>query len=204
MYNTAYELIIYYQKNKANPEEDEATNTVLFSYFKKKTEQGGLTNTNTECMLRFANNKDCLNQLLKFYEESPVGFSIGRTYTLIEMLLGFNYGQMVDEIWYNKLVNRVKEEDQTNTLENQLQKFEVMKLNPQQRKEALKKYMENKGQAISVAEMENFASAFNSRFLPLDVKRQNYEQFFDDFMSSVRANNNMYVRVSCWNNDRKC
>ena len=55
--------------------------------------------------------------------------------------------------------------------------------------------MQNKDKKLSASELDEFIGGFNSRFLPVEVKREYYGQYFAQLADSLRSNSNMYSQV---------
>ena len=55
--------------------------------------------------------------------------------------------------------------------------------------------MHNKDKKLSASELDEFIGGFNSRFLPVEVKREYYGQYFAQLADSLRSNSNMYSQV---------
>ena len=135
-----------------------------------------------------------MDTILEFYNQSPTSFSIGQHYNLIEMILGLGYEQQLDKDTLDKLWNNVKSMDGSDKLKQKEKEFEIMKLDRKGRLEALERYMTNKDNKISAQELDNFCSGFTSRFLPIEVRREYYQAYFDHLLPALRKNTNMYAK----------
>lgn len=110
-------------------------------------------------------------------------------------MLGFNYGGNFDEGAFDKVIQNIKTRDMTDNLGNKLKQFEIMKLSKEKRLEELERYMLNCGKQLSAVDLETFASGFNSKYLPLEVKREYYDRYFSLLADALRNNTNQYSMV---------
>ncbi len=196
IYNTAYDLINKFMEKYSTSEDDDKIRRILFDFFFHKSITESLSTTSIECMAKFASTKEHFEKIYEFFQDQPTAFNIGQVYTLIEILLALNYGEQFDRTSYNKLIEYVKAEDQTDTLGKKLLQFEVMELPPDKRPEELERYMLNKDQKISANQLDSFSAGFNSKYLPIEVRRAYYDKFFELLVESTKHNTNMYSAVN--------
>jgi hypothetical protein len=146
-------------------------------------------------MLRFASTIENCQEVLIIYNANPLSFNLGQTYTLLEMILGLGYAGDTFGDSADKILESLKNKDKTDTLISNIKKYDAMRLPADARQQVMKEYMQNNGQKFSAADMEIFASGFTSRFLPLDLRRQYYNDFFDSLIPALKSNTNMYAKV---------
>ena len=196
MYNHAYELIVDYMTTIATPEDVAEVSPALFDLFHKRAKSTTLTSSTMECLIRFCCKKEHSSIILELYDKNPDSFNLGQTYNLIEMLIGYNYGDSSAEDRISALIEAVKQKDHTDTFDNNLKKYAAVRLSPEQRLVQLKEFMLNESNKYSAGEVGFFAQGFTSRFLPREVKRQYYETFFDNLLPALKKNSNMYSKVT--------
>ena len=110
------------------------------------------------------------------------------------MYLGSHFGSAFEAELYGGLLEDISQRDKTDSLGYKLSVFEVMKTDPAQRIELLKKYMKNKNCSFSATQVEAFATGMTSRHIPLDIRRQYYPVFFAWLPLTFKSNTNMYIR----------
>lgn len=108
-------------------------------------------------------------------------------------MIGMHYGEQKNEETYNILLEDVKNRDKTDNLNHKLSEFTVISAPVSQKLALLNDFMLNEGQKFSATQMEHFASALTSRFLPLEIKRQYYQTYFALLPLAVKGNSNMYI-----------
>ena len=155
----------------------------------------GASTSSIECSLKFCTKKEGANDLLGLYEAKPISFNLSQAYTLIEMLLGFNYGDELIESKVKSILDEIHQRDKTDTFDTQMNKFAVMRMDSGKRKSALNSYMMNESSKYSAKDMSVFAEGFTSRFLPIELKREYYDSYFESLTVAVRNNSGMYNRV---------
>ena len=195
IYNNAYELITDYMSNHAEKEVENKIKTVLFDHFINKAQTTKLNTTTIECLLRFVHSKENSEKILSIFEIDCETFTLAHCYTLAEMILGYNYGQVYDETTYEKIIQHTKTMDKGDTFLSKMRQFEVMKLDQAKRLEELDRFMINKDKKLSTGQLDEFIAGFNSRFMPVEVKRGYLDRYFAQLADSLRSNSNMYSQV---------
>lgn len=145
-------------------------------------------------MLKFATTSADCESILAIYKSSSSAFNLGQTYLLIEMMLGLGYGNDTFKDCADDLIESVKIRDKTDVLSVNLKKFDAMRLTEDIRSKTMVKYMVNEGHMYSAADMETFACGFTSKYLPIDVRRKYYKDYFASLIGALRVNSNMYVK----------
>lgn len=102
---------------------------------------------------------------------------------------------MYDETAYEKIIQHTKTMDKGDTFLSKMRQFEVMKLDQAKRLEELDRFMINKDKKLSTGQLDEFIAGFNSRFMPIKVKRGYLERYFAQLADSLRSNSNMYSQV---------